>query len=339
MNVVDVEKLLSDISPENPTGDDLVYDPKYGEMTRLAQGQRGHEMIETGAPTEEVDWREVKRRCLELSSRTRDLRIAVYLTRALLATDGLVGLCTGLAVVRGLLDRHWEPVHPRLDPEDGNDPTIRVNTLVALCHPDTLLDGLKQVPLVAARTAGRFSLRDTLIAMGRLQAPGPNEPPAPEVSAVNAAFSEVEVGALQETDAAIAQSIEHLEGIEATLTTQVGAAQSIDFSPLAELLRMGHRALADQLAKKGVQVTSNGEPVPTPDNKIPSGSPTSRDDALRALDKVIEYFERYEPSSPLPLVLSRARKLAGKGFIEIMRDLAPDGLTQVEMVTRARDEQ
>jgi type VI secretion system protein ImpA len=64
----------------------------------------------------------------------------------------------------------------------------------------------------------------------------------------------------------------------------------------------------------------------------------TRADAMRLLDLVLDYYRRYEPSSPLPLLLERARRLADKNFIDILRDLAPDSVTQAQLVTGARDD-
>jgi len=60
---------------------------------------------------------------------------------------------------------------------------------------------------------------------------------------------------------------------------------------------------------------------------------TSRDEIARMLDKACEYFHRYEPSSPVPLLLERAKRLMSKDFVEILRDLAPDGIAQFEVVS------
>ena len=59
---------------------------------------------------------------------------------------------------------------------------------------------------------------------------------------------------------------------------------------------------------------------------------TNRADAIRLLDLVMEYYERHEPSSPLPLLIGRARRLADKGFLDLIKDLAPDGFGQVERI-------
>jgi type VI secretion system protein ImpA len=69
----------------------------------------------------------------------------------------------------------------------------------------------------------------------------------------------------------------------------------------------------------------------TTSGRAPShGAIASREDAIRALDRVCEWMDRNEPSHPAPLLIRRAKRLISKNFIEIIRDLAPDGLSQVE---------
>ena len=60
--------------------------------------------------------------------------------------------------------------------------------------------------------------------------------------------------------------------------------------------------------------------------------------AIRVLDKACDYLERHEPSSPVPLLLKRAKRLVSKNFMEIMRDLAPDGVAQAQVVSGADGE-
>ena len=65
---------------------------------------------------------------------------------------------------------------------------------------------------------------------------------------------------------------------------------------------------------------------------------TTRADALRLLDLVCQYYQRNEPSSPLPFLIGRARRLADKNFLDILRDMAPEGLSQAQNITGAHDE-
>jgi type VI secretion system protein ImpA len=50
------------------------------------------------------------------------------------------------------------------------------------------------------------------------------------------------------------------------------------------------------------------------------------------IDRICAYYERYEPSSPVPLLLQRARRLVDKNFMEILQDLAPEGMSQARQV-------
>jgi type VI secretion system protein ImpA len=59
---------------------------------------------------------------------------------------------------------------------------------------------------------------------------------------------------------------------------------------------------------------------------------------LRLLDLACQYYRRHEPSSPLPLLVERAQRLAEKNFLDILRDLAPDGVMQAQTIIGNRDE-
>ena len=40
-----------------------------------------------------------------------------------------------------------------------------------------------------------------------------------------------------------------------------------------------------------------------------------------------------EPSSPVPILLKRAKRLVGKNFEELLRDLTPDAVRQMRVFT------
>ena len=166
MSVIDINGILKDVSPDSPCGDNLEYDPAFGELERAARGKEEQTLGDATVAAEPPDWRDVRDRSTALLGRTLDLRVAVYLTRALLNTDGLAGLGDGLSLLRGLLERYWDCVYPQLDPDDNNDPTFRVNTLVTLCDRDVMLLNVQEAPLVSSRALGRFGLRDLQIAKG-----------------------------------------------------------------------------------------------------------------------------------------------------------------------------
>jgi type VI secretion system protein ImpA len=314
-------------------------------MERAAQGKPEQQYGDTVIPAEEPNWGDLKRKAADLLSRTKDLRVAVYLGRALLKTEGLVGLADGLELLRGLLERYWEGVHPRLDPDDDDDPTLRVNTIASLCDPETVLPAVREAPLVSAAALGRYSLRDVQLATGAVAPPDGVAPP--DIAAIDAAFLGCSLEDLQETADAVRRSVSALEGVESLLTERVGVARAVDLSALTEVLRAARQVLDERLARRGAGAAGARTEAPVPDaggtdallgagesQSVPpaTGEIRSREDVVRLLDKVCDYFRRNEPSSPVPLLLERAKRLVSKSFLEIVRDLAPDGVTQVETI-------
>jgi type VI secretion system protein ImpA len=291
-------------------------------------------------PAQEPDWDTVGKAAVALLGKTKDLRVALHLTRALLNTDGFAGLRDGLAVLRGLVERYWDGVFPRLDPDEGNDPTIRVNVLMGLCDSAADTDRVRTVHLVTSRSSGRFSLRDLAIASGELPPVSGTEPPAN--AAIDGAFAEVAVADLQATAHSLRASLEHLAALETVVGAHVGDAYGPDFSKLSGLLAQAHKVLVARLERRGVTsapLASDSPSDAAAGNPAPpalTGAVASREDVVRLLDRICDYYQRQEPSSPVPLLLQRCKRLVSANFLEIVRDVAPDAVPQVEIL-RGRD--
>lgn len=343
MSQIDVNSLLEEISAELPCGKDLEYDTEFGEMERAAQGKPDQQIGSTKIPAQEADWPAVKNRAIALFGRTKDLRVAVYLTRSLLHTEGLTGLRDGLTLIQGLLERYWEMVHPQLDPADNNDPTLRINTLTSLCDPEIVLHSIREATLVNSTALGRFSLRDILITLGKLSLPAGSDEQVIKISTINAAFMDAQLDGLQNTANAINQSIESVAAIESQLMDKVGSKQMADFSTLPDLLKEAQHIMSEHLTQRGVggdvgeaEVSSDAtnEAPGSPVSAQPvTGQINSQEDVIRVLDMACEYFKQHEPSSPVPLLLQRAKRLVAKDFMEILRDLTPAGVTQAEEIS------
>ncbi|MBK1694029.1 type VI secretion protein [Chromatium weissei] len=344
--MIDIDVLLKEISPAQPCGEDLEYDAAYGALERATRGKPEQQFGNTIVPAEPPDWAQVQREAIELFKRTKDLRIAAYLTQALIRTQGWTGFRDGLNLIQQLLMQYWEDVHPLLDPDDDHDPTLRINTIVTLCDPEMTLDGLRFTPLVSARGIGNFSLRDWQIANKEIAPPKNDTAPPAELNVIEAAFQQVEFAVLQETANAIRQSRQLLATIEALLLERVGAGTAPDMTALSELIREAEKTIASPLALRIEQspelVNAAIEECPTDEEQIvatSSASPVAssalntihnRDDVIRVIDLLCDYYQRQEPSSPIPLLLRRAKLLVKKDFLEILEELAPDGLAQAQ---------
>ena len=224
---------------------------------------------------------------------------------------------------------------PLLVDEDGDeDPDYRVNSLAALNDHNEVVASLGRAILVSSRALGRFSLRDMRMASGEIS-PGEDEE-APDPTHIDAAFLECDLDELTDTAAAADRCRELVEAIDTYYREQLGIEVTPDFSNLQSEIEEVRRALKEQLSRRGVdqpeEEGAEGEPAAAGPPAARAGEINSREDAIRVIDKLCEYFRKHEPSSPVPLLLQRAKRLVAKDFMEILRDLTPDAVSQAEMI-------
>jgi type VI secretion system protein ImpA len=348
---IDIAVLLAPLSEAAPCGDNLEYDPLFLSLEEAVQGKPEVQYGNTITPATPPDWQAVRGLALQLMERSRDLRLAVALARALLGLDGVPGLADGLALLAGLLTEHWDGVHPQLDADDGNDPMLRVNVLAALCQQAGLLRELRETPLVRVRALGSFSLRDIELSSGDGDAPAGQQKVAPAV--IEATFAEADQAALAATVAALDAAAASAHGIEQLLTDKVGVGSALDLAPLVTLLRRAADTVRPHLRGAGAaELSQAADGGGGPQGQggaagmasgaafaaAPRDEIASRADVTRMLDKLCAYYAAHEPSSPVPLLLQRARKLVDKSFTELLQDLAPDGLGQLAQVSGVRQD-
>jgi type VI secretion system protein ImpA len=346
MATLDVDRLLEPLSDDSPCGPNLEYDDAYAAFERAARGKAEQQYDDFIDPAKPPEWAEVRRLGSELVERTKDLRVVCLLARGFLETTGLTDFAACLALVRGYLERFWPTVHPQLDPDDANDPTLRVNTISSLSNQSTTIRSLREAKIVALRGLGSFSLRDLGVATGEI-APGPEGEP-PKLETIEAAFAECPLDELKANTDAVRQSLEHVEAIDSSLTEQVGSSQAVGLDDLRTTLLELRQVLTTRLARRDSSTVVegvNGEA--TTETSAASGETAaratgeirSREDVVAALERICQYYNRYEPSSPLPLLLTRAKRLASKNFLEIMKDLTPDAVPQIQKLSGVSGEE
>lgn len=347
---LDIARLLEPVAPEAPCGEDLQY--AAADLRDRARGARksvvvdGREQSVVTPP----DWRQLERDALALAGRGKDLWLWVILARAALQRDGLPGLVAGLRLIADGLDRYWPDIHPALDLEE-TDPEQqafkRRNALNLLADPEGLLSELHRVPILSARGYGQFSLRALRIAAGE-QRPAPGEE-APDPKIVAAALGEAKPDEVAERDrvrAAAAEIPGLVERIGTVFAARTGKAEA---TPSLEALvafaqdvlrRLPEPAAEPVVADDPVPVVAEpngkaGDPMPSPGAVAPAASRQGvdgREDVMRLLDQILDYYRRREPSSPVPLLLQRARRLVPMSFVEAMRELAPSGVDELVRV-------
>ena len=335
----DLDRFLFPIDGDVPTGQNLEYDAAFAELERIATPVSERTMGNSVKAAIEPDWDKVADAADALMARTKDLRVALHLGTAWTCQAGPAGWAASLGLVRGLLERYWDSVHPQLDADDDNDPTARVNALMALGDPQSVLGYFRAAPFVRSVRLGRFSLRDLRVATGVANA-APSADGAATVSLVDieAACMDCPDADLPDTAAFLANALEQAETIDTLLREKLGSSSpDLDHlkSDIGDLKKFVDAQRAQRFPDQRETDPSAPEAQREPGGMSQTEPARARgiagpDDVILRINEICEYYEHNEPSSPLPLLLKRARRLVGKSFVEIMQDIAPGGLSELQ---------
>jgi type VI secretion system protein ImpA len=330
MNTLD-PKLLEPVSAEQPSGPDLSYDPKMDELETILKGKPEVDIGSVQRPAEPPDWRELQEKSQAFLAESKHLRVATMLGCSLLKTQGLPGFRDSLGLIQEWLEKFWPTVYPVLDVEDNNDPTQRLNILGVLTAPRgsvsgwlTIVDNLYAAEFYRPKGSAPVTFDQLLQA----RSGGADAPDAAKLAAGIREADKLAAGHQQ----VLRECLETVRHIDQLLTTNLGSGGTISFEVLEKTLQELEGALAPFLpgaAPVAGTATGSGasEGIPTAgvsgesSGITISGSIRSRDDVVRVLDGICNYYKQVEPGSPVPYLLRRARKLARMDFIQAVHEL------------------
>jgi len=333
-------------------------------QVEISRDERNNPVSRTEVP---VDWSTVLRKSEELRPHGRDLRLLVIVTRALANEQGLAGLAEGLNLITGTFDRHWDTMHPEL--REGLPPRDaalrRINALLQLQNDkDGLLGDLRKMTFFAPRGVGPVTGRD--LERGAIDtrtvlneaAPGLSE--AEKASLVNEhdqLLNRVRIGcaafAEQSSEAAAAligsanAAATAMEALETSLNRQIGGDLRVTLPDLSRFLQRAISTLERakpsprQDAASDEAFDRDSAPAKTTSDATPAyiGTPavfpsrlTSREEVTKCIDLIITFYDRTEPSSPIPHLARRIKRMVPMDFLELMEDLAPSGLKEFRLL-------
>ncbi len=332
-----VDEFLTPVSPDHPCGEDIAYDPELQELETALQGKPETQF----SAAEEPNWNDINSRATKLFARSKNLRVAMALILSSLQREGLPGFRDGLRLLRELIENYWQDVYPGLDPEDNNDPTERINILSSLVtplgtfgDPMRFLERLRGTSLARSPQLGSFNLADVESAHSQTPEEG-----APKVAEIEGAMRDTPPEELSNVFQAVEESLEETRRIDELLMEAIGASRSLDWSPLQTVLQGIQKAVAPYVAREAaeepgsLQLAEEEEAAEVSEGAAVSSQISSRDDVVRSIDRICEYYKRAEPSSPVPYLLLRARAMVNMNYMEIVEHMTPDALAQVQLIT------
>ena len=328
---IDFDALIRPLADADPCGEDLEDTQQMAAIDAFRVfGQSTH-------LKDEVDWRAIKSASLELLDTCKDFRLLAHLAAAGLRIDGVESLVDSLRVAARWLENYYDTVYPRVD----EDAVLRKNALNYFADRMAVIDALRRVPVVSNRQLGSFSLRHVEIAEGNLTPSEDGSEPAATEAQIAGAFAAAPQEELTQLAGTLGAGVEALKTIEVAMVQKNGVQAAPDTKPLSDTLARMKEIVARNIrapAAEGDAAGANGAEAATNGGGVP-GQIRTREDAIRSLEAVSEFFRRVEPSSPVPLFVDRAKRLIARDFLEVLAELAPDSLSAVKHVGGIRDEE
>jgi type VI secretion system protein ImpA len=334
--LVDFDRFAEPIAGENPCGPDCEYENDFLALSQEVAGKPEQQFGDTVIPAVEPDWRKVDSMARELLERTRDLRVISWLTLANTHLSGVEAFAAGLRLTRVLCENFWNEVHPRVEVDGESDPYLRVNAIAAFSGSefsgeDRIIKALRAATLLPPPLSAIFGQVEATYTQ-------PNDA-AYTAAQIDSVISDA-ILANDGRLGAIGAAYEDFIALKNLLSDKVEAADAPDLERLESILKPVANAIGRvRESMAGAVVEADGTVISATSGAVTqgvSGVIQSREDARRALERVCEYLEKHEPSNPASLFARRAQRMLTMSFFDIMRELTPDSLSHLEMVTGAQ---
>lgn len=301
--------------------------PLYGEIEfRFLQFDDCSDPLNISEESEIPNWHEIKNNCEILLEIGTDFYVALWRMRANLRIEGFSEFYYTITSINEILN----------EVNENNDLCEEANEYIA-----TSLGFLATNECIFDLRNSFFTKESSLLISQLLDSKEKDLIPEAELSdseiavsleKIDSSFSEKEMPILQMQ---FVMTIEALKKIEETINQlsegyQLSCDRLIEF---IERISIKYHKLADHYIPKSVSTTESSD-VSTNVSSIFSAKSIdvieSRNDVILALDQILDYFSHHEPSHPAPLLLERVKKMMGMNFENIIEELLPDSLGQLQ---------
>jgi type VI secretion system protein ImpA len=329
---LETPRFLSPISESSFAGEDLAEKGGLRPLRALGIFGRNSNWTKDADKAEDKlpDWPDIETTASDLLGKSKDLRVLAHAAAAALRTDGWVSFLEIVATPAQWLKQNWDEVYPRID----DDAVAREQALNLLADRWAILAGVRRAPFARIDDRG-YCLRDLDVAAGA---------ESPELGARPVTKGEIEVAVRSMRSADLALLVSRLDTAtraiqEVTLLMEQKAQAAPALDPLSRLLDQLRKFLAPLAVSADAAANDAGAPTKS-NGAVPAvpGSVQSRDDAVRMLEALADYFRRTEPSSPVPLLLDRARRMINQSFLDILSDLVPGSVDDAKKAAGVRDQ-
>jgi len=351
-SVINFETLLAPISEENPSGEYLRYSGIYDEISEARRSDKDVPQGEWQTELKFADYRKVIALSVPaLEKDTKDLQISAWLAEALVKEHGFVGLRDCLRLIIGLQENFWETVHPEIDEGDmeGRANAIawmEMQTSYALKQGK--ITGYQGYSYTDFEDSKKYDIPDNIESLD-----------SSEQARYNALRAEAEKGnrvtankwraEMAQTRRQFYEELNFLldecwaayNDLNRVIEEKFDRNQAPGLNNLKKALDDVHSQVKKFLEEKRAEEpdeaadeTGEGEADANGDGgaatvrvagvMTASGAIQNRQDALKRLGDIAEFFRKTEPHSPISYVLQRAVKWGNMSLELWLQDVIKD---------------
>ena len=329
------EQLLIPISDSRPSGEDLSFS---SDLDAIAQARKFDDpSLDQGewvTELKEADWEFVVKRCAALlTEKSKDLRLAVWLTEAAAKQHHLRGLAEGYRLLAGLCEQYWDM---GLFPEaDGGDNDQRIGNLSwILARTRTLI---RELPLTEGRNSG-YSTVDFETARKRSGGGENDQSGAPKLADMEAAKRSNSTQFIAKFSTDAQYCMDALQQLEKVADAKLGqdspgfsaardAVQSmLHVMPATASKSSGGEAQVNEFADEQsthADHADNGAAAPQ-QRDVVSGAIRNRTQAIAQLRAVAKFFRDTEPHSPVSYFAEKAANAGEQDLHTWLRSVIKD---------------
>lgn len=352
--ILDVAALLAPVEPDG-AGADLRQDYSPSSLYQKLRDARSEARADERARDSDTEaeggvpdgWRQVRRLATQaLESQTKDFEVASWLTEALVRLEGLAGFAAGTRLLTGLLEQHWDAGHPLPDEDGLEGRSAPIGGLAGGDTDGTAMQPLRRMPLFRRASGEPFSLYQyeaSEQAAGIADEERREARFAQGVVPLDKVEAEATFGPSRAALAATAAAAAAARADWQALQDQMDARFGNDAPPtrrVAELLdRMAE--VARRLAGESGAAAVMGEAVPAavagaepmPAGSFAAPSLANREQALRTLEQLAQFFQKSEPHSFLAYTLADAARRGRLTLPELLAEVMQDDGARTAMLT------
>jgi type VI secretion system protein ImpA len=355
---IDLDALLAPLSDGDGAGVDLREDYTPTSPYQRLRDARGAARAEERArdsdgeldPTPAEGWRDVSRVAQEvLAGRSKDFEVAAWLTEALVRHHGLAGVTAGAKLIAGLCDQFWNNGFPAAQDEGLEDRNSAIGGLAGSGADGTIMQPLRRLAIFHRADRSPLGLyqwdqaeeTEAIVNAERKQAR--RDAGVPELATLEAE-ARLDRAYLQGVARGAEAALAAWRAMETTLETWFGS----DTPATRNVANLLERMIEVTRRLGGAEAAAE-EPEAAEAAAGPAGAPAAaagggggggpavlrtREDALRELGRVAEFFRRTEPHSPLAYTLEEAVRRGRMTLPELLMEILPDEDTRSQMLSR-----